>query len=37
MVPGAGVAWPLIDRLGLRRLPGDIAIEQGRASPSTFR
>ena len=24
----AGVAWPLISRLGLGRLPGDIAIER---------
>ena len=24
----AGVAWPLIGRLGLGRLPGDIAIER---------
>jgi hypothetical protein len=24
----AGIAWPLISRLGLGRLPGDIAIER---------
>jgi hypothetical protein len=28
VLPVAGVAWPLIDRLGLGRLPGDIAIER---------
>jgi hypothetical protein len=27
VLPVAGVTWPLIDRLGLGRLPGDIAIE----------
>ena len=32
----AGVAWPLISRLGLGRLPGDIAIERPGFS-STFR
>jgi DUF2905 family protein len=25
----AGVAWPLITRLGLGRLPGDILVERG--------
>lgn len=25
----AGVAWPLIARLGLGRLPGDIAVNRG--------
>ena len=25
----AGLAWPLLTRLGLGRLPGDIAIERG--------
>jgi membrane protein implicated in regulation of membrane protease activity len=25
----AGVLWPLLARLGLGRLPGDIAIERG--------
>ena len=28
VLPVAGVTWPLIDRLGLGRLPGDIAIER---------
>ena len=28
VLPVAGVAWPLIDRLGLGPLPGDIAIER---------
>jgi hypothetical protein len=28
VLPVAGAAWPLIDRLGLGRLPGDIAIER---------
>ena len=28
VLPVAGVAWPSIDRLGLGRLPGDIAIER---------
>jgi hypothetical protein len=25
----AGIAWPLITRLGLGRLPGDIVVERG--------
>jgi membrane protein implicated in regulation of membrane protease activity len=25
----AGILWPLISRLGLGRLPGDISIERG--------
>jgi Protein of unknown function (DUF2905) len=25
----AGVAWPLLTRLGLGRLPGDIMVERG--------
>ena len=28
VLPVAGVNWPLIDRLGLGRLPGDIVIER---------
>ena len=28
----AGLAWPLLTRLGLGRLPGDIAIDDGRFS-----
>jgi len=25
----AGIAWPLLTRLGLGRLPGDIVVERG--------
>jgi len=25
----AGIAWPLITRLGLGRLPGDVVVERG--------
>lgn len=25
----AGIAWPLLSRIGFGRLPGDIAIERG--------
>jgi hypothetical protein len=25
----AGIAWPLIARLGLGRLPGDVVVERG--------
>jgi hypothetical protein len=25
----AGIAWPVITRLGLGRLPGDVVIERG--------
>lgn len=25
----AGLAWPLVSKLGLGRLPGDLAIERG--------
>ena len=28
----AGIAWPLISRIGLGRLPGDIAIQRGNTS-----
>ncbi|MGN6750884.1 MAG: DUF2905 domain-containing protein [Xanthobacteraceae bacterium] len=28
----AGVAWPLLSRIGLGRLPGDITIERGGTS-----
>ena len=28
----AGVAWPLLSRIGLGRLPGDIVIERGGTS-----
>jgi uncharacterized protein HemY len=28
----AGIAWPLISRLGLGRLPGDIVIQRGNGS-----
>lgn len=28
----AGIAWPLISRSGLGRLPGDIAIQRGNTS-----
>ena len=28
----AGIAWPLISRVGLGRLPGDIVIERGGTS-----
>jgi len=28
----AGIAWPLISRIGLGRLPGDIVIQRGNTS-----
>jgi Protein of unknown function (DUF2905) len=28
----AGIAWPLISRIGLGRLPGDIVIQRGSSS-----
>jgi TRAP-type uncharacterized transport system fused permease subunit len=28
----AGIAWPLLSRIGLGRLPGDIVIERGSTS-----
>jgi uncharacterized protein HemY len=28
----AGMAWPLLSRIGLGRLPGDIVIERGNVS-----
>jgi uncharacterized protein HemY len=28
----AGIAWPLLSRIGLGRLPGDIAIGRGNTS-----
>jgi hypothetical protein len=28
----AGIAWPLLSRIGLGRLPGDIAIQRGNTS-----
>ena len=28
----AGIAWPLLSRIGLGRLPGDIVIRRGGAS-----
>jgi hypothetical protein len=28
----AGVAWPLLSRLGLGRLPGDIMVQRGSTS-----
>ena len=28
----AGIAWPLLSRIGLGRLPGDIMIQRGRTS-----
>jgi len=28
----AGIAWPLISRIGLGRLPGDIVVERGNTS-----
>ncbi|HXX51800.1 MAG TPA: DUF2905 domain-containing protein [Xanthobacteraceae bacterium] len=28
----AGIAWPLLSRIGLGRLPGDIAIQRGDTS-----
>jgi Protein of unknown function (DUF2905) len=28
----AGIAWPLLARIGLSRLPGDIMIQRGSAS-----
>ena len=28
----AGIAWPLLSRIGLGRLPGDIVIQRGRTS-----
>ena len=27
-----GIAWPLLSRIGLGRLPGDIAIQRGNTS-----
>ena len=28
----AGIAWPLISRIGLGRLPGDIVVQRGNTS-----
>jgi len=28
----AGIAWPLLSRIGLGRLPGDIVIQRGNTS-----
>lgn len=28
----AGIAWPLLSRIGLGRLPGDITVQRGTAS-----
>ena len=28
----AGIAWPFLSRIGLGRLPGDIAIQRGNTS-----
>lgn len=28
----AGVAWPLLSRIGLGRLPGDIVVQRGNTS-----
>ncbi|HEX8826619.1 MAG TPA: DUF2905 domain-containing protein [Xanthobacteraceae bacterium] len=28
----AGIAWPLLSRIGLGRLPGDISIQRGNTS-----
>jgi len=28
----AGITWPLLSRIGLGRLPGDIAIQRGNTS-----
>jgi len=28
----AGIAWPVISRIGLGRLPGDIVVERGNTS-----
>jgi hypothetical protein len=28
----AGIAWPLLSRIGLSRLPGDIVIQRGSTS-----
>jgi Protein of unknown function (DUF2905) len=28
----AGIAWPLLSRIGLGRLPGDIAFQRGNTS-----
>ena len=28
----AGIAWPLISRVGLGRLPGDIVVQRGNTS-----
>jgi len=28
----AGIAWPLLSRIGLGRLPGDILVQRGGAS-----
>ena len=28
----AGISWPLLSRIGLGRLPGDIAIQRGNTS-----
>ncbi len=36
VILAAGLLWPLLTKLGLGRLPGDIAIERG-ISDSTFR
>jgi hypothetical protein len=30
----AGIAWPFLSRIGLGRLPGDIAIQRGNTSSS---
>ena len=32
MILVAGVAWPLLSRIGLGRLPGDIVIQRGNTS-----
>ena len=28
----AGIAWPLLSRIGLGRLPGDIIVQRGHAT-----
>ena len=28
----AGISWPLLSRIGLGRLPGDVAIQRGNTS-----
>ena len=32
LVLAAGIAWPLLSRIGLGRLPGDIMIQRGSTS-----